>query len=190
MDELAFLSIDQILGDVAVLIHTARRHLENYSGQVFVWGSGVGGTLAILARQKFPNLIHGAWSSNGIFMPTVFATCNIIRHRPSTYLSECVLSAAPYLSIAENIREIGGEACGDRVTQAFSQIEELIASEDDTTLVEEFGICRPFNVSQYSMDIGMLSEGLINQINAFIDRYQLVDIYTAHKIQISYFFFK
>lgn len=76
LDDLAFLSVDQVLGDIAVFIHTARRHLENYAGRVFVWGSGLGGTLAVLARQKYPNLIHGAWSSNGIFMPTVFTTCN------------------------------------------------------------------------------------------------------------------
>lgn len=86
--------------------------------------------------------------------------------------------AAPYLSIAENIREIGGETCGDRVVQAFRQIEELIARADDTTLVTEFGICRPFNVSVYSMDIGRFSEGLIDQISSYIDRYQLVDIHS------------
>lgn len=164
------------MGDIAVFINTARRHLDNNVGQVFVWGSGLGGTLAILARQKFPNLIHGAWSSNGIFMPTVFATCNItlkkkLKWQP-LYIS--VFFADPYLSIADNIREIGGEDCGDRVTEAFRQVEELIAREDDATLVEEFGICRPFNVSTFSMDIGMFSEGLINQISAYIDRYQLV----------------
>lgn len=91
-----------------------------------------------------------------------------------------VFFPAPYLSIADNIRENGGEDCGDRVTQAFRQIEELIASEDDATLVEEFGICRPFNVSVYSLDIGMFSEGLINQISTYIDRHQLVDICGAH----------
>lgn len=84
------------------------------------------------------------------------------------------------MSIADNIREIGGDDCGDRVTQAFRQIEEIIAREDDATLVEEFGICRPFNVSTYSMDIGMFSEGLINQISTHVDRYQLVDSYSAH----------
>lgn len=77
-----------------------------------------------------------------------------------------------YTSIAENIRSVGGEECGDRVAEAFRQIEELIAREDDETLVQEFGICRPFNVSRYSMDIGMFSEGLINQISGFIERYQ------------------
>lgn len=71
------MAVEQILGDIAVFVHTARRHLDNYVGQVFVWGSGLGGTLAILARQKFPSLINGAWSSNGIFLPTVFTTCNI-----------------------------------------------------------------------------------------------------------------
>lgn len=86
----------------------------------------------------------------------------------------CFFFAAPYLTIADNIREIGGEECADRLTQAFRQIEELIAREDDAVLVEEFGICRPFNVSAHSMDIGMFSEGLIIQISSFIDRYQLV----------------
>lgn len=78
----------------------------------------------------------------------------------------------PYLSLEDNIREIGGEECALRVTQAFRRVEELIAAEDDATLVEQFGICRPFNVSRHSMDIGMFSEGLIDQISAFIDRYQ------------------
>lgn len=76
------------------------------------------------------------------------------------------------MSVAENIREIGGDECGDRVTAAFQQIEALIASEDDATLVQEFGICRPFNVSRYSMDIGMFSEGIINQISGYFERYQ------------------
>lgn len=63
------------------------------------------------------------------------------------------------------------------MTQAFIQIEELIARADDATLVEEFGICRPFNVSLHSMDIGKFSEGLINQISGYIDRHQLVNVY-------------
>ncbi|KAJ6641299.1 putative serine protease pcp-1 [Pseudolycoriella hygida] len=75
LDDLEFLSVEQVLRDIAIFIDTARRHLNNYSGRVFVWGSGIGGTLAILARQRFPSFIDGAWSSNGIFMPTVFATC-------------------------------------------------------------------------------------------------------------------
>lgn len=50
--------------------------------------------------------------------------------------------------MAENIREVGSYECGDRVAEAFAQIEELIASGDDETLVEEFGICRPFNISK------------------------------------------
>lgn len=54
---------------------------------------------------------------------------------------------AVYQTVADNIREIGSYECGDRVTEAFEQIEELIASGDDETLVEEFGICRPFNIS-------------------------------------------
>lgn len=78
LDNLSYLAVEQILADIAIFVQTARRHLNNYEGQVFVWGSGIGGTLAILARQKYPAIINGAWSSNGIFLPTVFTTRNII----------------------------------------------------------------------------------------------------------------
>lgn len=53
-----------------------------------------------------------------------------------------------YNTVADNIREVGSYECGDRVTEAFQQIEQLIVAGDDETLVEEFGICRPFNISK------------------------------------------
>lgn len=61
-----------------------------------------------------------------------------------------------YQTVADNIREIGSYECGDRVTEAFQQIEQLIASGDDETLVEEFGICRPFNISKKISGIMLL----------------------------------
>lgn len=38
-----------------------------YGGNVIVYGSGYGGTLATWARKKFPHLINAAWSSSGIY---------------------------------------------------------------------------------------------------------------------------
>lgn len=42
--------------------------------KIFAWGNGYGGTLATLARQTYPHLVHGVWSSNGVFQPIVFNT--------------------------------------------------------------------------------------------------------------------
>jgi len=149
--DLEQLTVDQALADIAVLIDTARDHLFNDVGKVFVWGTGIGGSLAVLARQKYPSLIDGAWSSNGLFLPIVFTT-------------------AIYDTLADNIREVGSYQCGDQVTAAFQRIEQLIASGDDVALVEAFGICRPFNISS-RMDVGMFSAGLVEQINSHFERF-------------------
>lgn len=82
-ENLQFLTLEQAVTDLVQLIHQAKTELNvTPLSKVFLWGSGFGGTLAILARQKFPHLINGVWSSSGIFEPTVFTTgkYNINRH--------------------------------------------------------------------------------------------------------------
>lgn len=74
MADLQYLSVQHILRDLSTFIGVARSQIENLHSKVFVWGTGYGGTLAALARQQFPHLIDGIWSSNGFFEPTVFAT--------------------------------------------------------------------------------------------------------------------
>lgn len=81
LENLQYLTIQQIVRDIANWIAQVGVQLENYQGQVFVWGSGFGGTLAVLARQQFPHQINGAWSTGGIFHPSVFTigTLNILQ---------------------------------------------------------------------------------------------------------------
>lgn len=66
-DNLQYLTIEQALSDISYLIGDATEHLEAPNAKVIVWGTGYGGTLAALARDKYPHLIDGAWSSSGIF---------------------------------------------------------------------------------------------------------------------------
>lgn len=75
MDELNFLTIEQSLADIVTFITAAKMHLQVAPfSKVYVWGTGFGGTLAVLARQKFPYLIHAAWATGGVFEPSVFNT--------------------------------------------------------------------------------------------------------------------
>lgn len=71
-----YLTIEQSLADIAVFITEIKTKLNitGINDKVFAWGNNYGGTLATLARQTYPHLIHGVWSSNGIFQPIVFNT--------------------------------------------------------------------------------------------------------------------
>lgn len=46
------------MADIATLINVLRRD-NPYTNRVILWGSGYGGTLAVMARQKYPHLIDG-----------------------------------------------------------------------------------------------------------------------------------
>lgn len=58
--------------------------------------------------------------------------------------------------------------CGDRVQLAFAEIERQLLSGNDSVLVQEFRICRPWNISNH-MDVGLFSEGVINQLGDYFD---------------------
>lgn len=78
---------------------------------------------------------------------------------------------AVYLTFSANILEYGSIECRDWVLESFRQIEQLITSGDGETLIEEFGICRPFDVNN-NMDLGMFAESVIEQISGHFERFQ------------------
>ncbi|KAG5671039.1 hypothetical protein PVAND_001257 [Polypedilum vanderplanki] len=60
-ENLQWLTISQAVADIGRFASFMRqRYLE---APVIVWGSGLGGSLAVWARQKYPNVIDGAWAS-------------------------------------------------------------------------------------------------------------------------------
>lgn len=59
--------MEQTLSDIAYFIREAKEKLEAPNAKVIIWGTAYGGTLAALAREKYPHLIDGAWSSSGIY---------------------------------------------------------------------------------------------------------------------------
>lgn len=72
MANLKFLTIEQSVNDIARLIQTVRADLSVASDvRVILWGTGFGAALATYAKQKFPHLINGVWSSSGVYERTV-----------------------------------------------------------------------------------------------------------------------
>ena len=65
--------MEQSFVDIAAFIIDVKIQLNVLpTTKVFLWGSGFGGMLAAFTRQKFPHLVDGIWSSDGIFEPIVF----------------------------------------------------------------------------------------------------------------------
>lgn len=65
-DDLKYLTVDQALSDLAVLITTVRRDLRT-NGRVILWGATYGASLAAMARKKFPHLVDGVFASSALF---------------------------------------------------------------------------------------------------------------------------
>jgi thymus-specific serine protease len=64
-ENLQWLNIHQVLADIARFIaHTRQFTYGAENSRVILWGRGFAGSLAIWARQKYPNLVDGAWGSS------------------------------------------------------------------------------------------------------------------------------
>lgn len=75
-ENMALLTVDQALADLAVMISALRRDLNNSEGPVIVWGTGYGGTLATFARKRFPHLVHAVFASSALFRAEAIDTSN------------------------------------------------------------------------------------------------------------------
>lgn len=76
-ENLQYLNVAQSLADIAILIKTIRETYNSSNSRVVLSGSGYGGTLAAWARQRYPHLIYGVWSSSGSFEFTMDTIGNL-----------------------------------------------------------------------------------------------------------------
>jgi hypothetical protein len=126
-EDLEHLTLEQSMADIATLISVLRTEYP-YSNRVILWGSGYGGTLAVMARQKYPHLIDGVWSSSGIFSPDIYLTDT-------------------FLHMEDVIKDIGGEECADRVRDVFDEMDNLIYGGRGEELGDLMNHCGPVNVT-------------------------------------------
>lgn len=72
-DDLQFLTVDQTLGDLTLLINAVRNEVGT-NGRLVLWGTGYGGSLAAHARKKFPQLVDAVWASSAYFQAETMDT--------------------------------------------------------------------------------------------------------------------
>jgi len=142
-ENLEYLTLEQSMADVATLVSAVLLEFP-YSSRVILWGSGFGGTLAAMTRQKYPHLINGVWSSSGIFSPGIYITDT-------------------FLHMESVIRDIGGEQCADRIASVFNEMNTLIYSEEGEELGNIMHHCTAVNVTS-DLSLGAFIQ---NQIDFF-----------------------
>lgn len=158
VENLRFLTIHQQLADLAQFISFIR---ANYFGaensRVILWGRGYGGSLAVWARQKYPNLVDGVWASS--------APINAVEHFPQLH------SNAFY-----TLNSIGGPECGSIVEGAFRIIEEAIRTRDTAYVEERLRLCSPIDID-IAEDVARLFYGIAAETALqFVSNSQYPDI--------------
>lgn len=86
MENLQYLTIEQMINDIARLIEVVKQDLAAPEARVILWGSGFGATLATWTKKKFSHLVNGVWSSSGIYEHVPHTNGNVLRLF-GTYLS-------------------------------------------------------------------------------------------------------
>lgn len=128
VENLRFLTVHQALADIAQFVAFIR---ENYYGarnsRVILWGRGYGGSLAVWARQKYPNAVDAVWASS--------APINAVLEYPRFFRNTFY-----------TLRSIGDEPCGEIQTDAFRMIEDAIRTRNTTYVEERLNLCNPIDV--------------------------------------------
>uniref|UniRef100_A0A182IRL1 Prolylcarboxypeptidase n=1 Tax=Anopheles atroparvus TaxID=41427 RepID=A0A182IRL1_ANOAO len=127
-ENLRFLRTEQVLFDLIELVDFLKNEVMNDpNAKVILHGIAYAGTIASWARQKFPNIIDGAWASSA----PVRATVN-------------------YPEFAEDvgniIREKANDQCYNRIFQAFHTAQNLLDAGLTEMVSEMFNTCEPVNV--------------------------------------------
>ncbi|KFB38638.1 hypothetical protein ZHAS_00006026 [Anopheles sinensis] len=122
-ENLRFLRTEQVLFDLIEWIDFLKREVMNDpNARVILHGFGYGGAIASWARQRFPNIIDGAWASSA----TVRATVNF-----NEFVED----------FGNTIRIKGSTECHNAIFRAFHTAENLLDAGRTDIVSSMFNTC-------------------------------------------------
>ncbi|XP_058116412.1 putative serine protease K12H4.7 [Anopheles ziemanni] len=122
-ENLRFLRTEQVLFDLIEWIDFLKREvMNNPNARVILHGYGYGGAIASWARQRFPNIIDGAWVSSA----TVRATVNF-----NEFVED----------VGNTIRIKGSTECHNAIFRAFHTAENLLDAGRSDIVSSMFNTC-------------------------------------------------
>lgn len=151
-----YFTVDAIVMDLALCIKQFRADHPSSKSKVITFGAKSGGTVAVYARRRFPDLIHGAWSSGGVF--------------------EFDVPNKAFLQTVGNLFKLWGKAwqCPTKLTIALNELKHLVETNNKERLVQLLNVC-PHNNFSNQFDAQTLYETINTFIAAWIDTQQWVD---------------
>jgi thymus-specific serine protease len=111
---------------------------------LIVWGRSYGGSLAVWARQKYPNVIDGAWASS--------APLNAITEN-TDFMS----------NVYGTIAQIGGPECGQVISDAFAMIEDAFDAGNTSYVESRLRLCMPIDIGN-SYDIARVTSWIARDV--------------------------
>lgn len=148
VENLQLLTIEQTLADLAEFIGFVK---ANYYGardaRVVLWGRGYAGSLAVWARQKYPNHVNAVWASS--------APINAIVDNPEFMRN-----------VFYTINSIGGPECGDIIRGAFRMIEDGIRHRNTSYVEERLRLCSRVDID-IEEDVARLYYSIANEIGSY-----------------------
>lgn len=158
LPNLQFLTVHQALADIARFIDFIRTNTPGAANaRVVLWGSGYAGSLAIWARQKYPNLVDGAWGSS--------AALNAVFEFP-----EILVNAMTTIS------NIGGAECGETISNAFNILDDAFLEGNTSFIMQRLKLCEELDANNI-YDLARLDYSIAATSYKFIQtvRYPEVD---------------
>lgn len=151
-EDLEYLSVEQILADVADFSRFVRQYIGNgrYT-PIVVWGSGLGGVLSVWARSRYPHLIDAAWSSSG-------------------YVEPELASFGPYDIFEYTFMIDDNGYCRALIRNAYDIIAYLVNNDEGEYLSERMNLCHPVETDDEA-DVASLYENTIRAILSYVNEY-------------------
>lgn len=149
-DEFEYLSVEQILADVADFSRFIRTYIGN--GQyapIILYGSGFGGVLSAWARSRYPHLIDAAWSSSGYVVPQL-----------SSY--------GPYDYFEHTFAINDDGYCTALIRNAYDIIAYLVINHQGEYLSQRMNLCHPVETDNEA-DVASLYELTIRAVLFYIN---------------------
>ncbi|GAB0098734.1 putative serine protease K12H4.7 [Sergentomyia squamirostris] len=162
---LQYLHVNHALEDLAHFIRTKKQEIpgaEN-SGVILV-GASYSATMVTWFRQRFPELINGAWSSSA----PLLAKTDFVEY---------------FETVGESIRTVGGDECYNTIHEAITELESMIEANDFAGVSEKMNLCTTLTNNQF--DIWYFFSSMANLLAGVVQYHWPGDIENSCRVITS-----
>lgn len=143
------MTVDQALADLAYFIDFIKTNVPQLkNSKVILAGGSYAGTMATWFKHQYPRHCAGAWASSA----PLLAKADFVEYKEV---------------VGQAFKQVGGQACHDRINEAFVDMEKLVAVNQVSRLENEFLLCYPMDVD-HKINVWNFFSGLSNIMAAAV----------------------